>query len=196
MYLEEYMIVIPLVAIGALLITIIAYCFRYKTKFEDEKIDHARTKDLLEKVKAEKKIDKLMEIVCGYHGQWDVPKELTKLWDFWPDYPPDWYQRKKQIYIRDKRTCAKCGAAYGELHVHHIKHLSDGGSNELSNLSLLCRRCHEEIHHTTFPEKPDAFFRTIYQKGRHRRENFVDPDSFDEAIDEHDQRANDSYLYE
>lgn len=58
-------------------------------------LSHAYTKSKLEEIKSEKQIDKLMEIVCGYHPGWDIPKELEKLWDFWPDYPPDWYQRKK-----------------------------------------------------------------------------------------------------
>ena len=163
-------------------------------KYNNEKSSHDYTKSKLEEIKSEKQIDKLMEIVCGYHPGWDIPKELEKLWDFWPDYPPDWYQRKKQVYIRDKRTCTQCGTHYGELLVHNIKHLSDRGSNELSNLILLCRVCHEKVHNTTFPEKPAAYFRTVDQKRRPRHETVKDPDEYDDIVDEHDIRANDSYL--
>jgi 5-methylcytosine-specific restriction endonuclease McrA len=36
--------------------------------------------------------------------------------------------------------CARCGAS-GQLHVDHIYPVKHGGSNELSNLQLLCRTC-------------------------------------------------------
>ena len=34
---------------------------------------------------------------------------------------------------------------YPSLHAHHIKHLSRGGSNKISNLMALCERCHENV---------------------------------------------------
>nr|WP_244662855.1 HNH endonuclease [Vibrio cholerae] len=32
------------------------------------------------------------------------------------------------------------------LEVHHLKHLSDNGSDQLSNVVALCPTCHKELH--------------------------------------------------
>lgn len=66
-------------------------------------------------------------------------------------YPPDWENRRKQVYERDGYTCQECGALGGswgsnELHAHHIQPISRGGSHDLSNLKTLCKDCHEELH--------------------------------------------------
>jgi HNH endonuclease len=37
--------------------------------------------------------------------------------------------------------CEKCGAAY-DLQIHHRVPLAAGGTNQLSNLAVLCRVCH------------------------------------------------------
>ena len=49
------------------------------------------------------------------------------------------------VLERDGFRCTKCGCP-DNLHVHHIKEKSKGGSNELSNLITLCRDCHAEEH--------------------------------------------------
>lgn len=69
-------------------------------------------------------------------------------------YPPDWDARKNAVQKRDDWTCQDCGVKSGpyadsdgkQLHVHHIKHLSDGGSNRLTNLTTLCVNCHNDRH--------------------------------------------------
>lgn len=64
-------------------------------------------------------------------------------------YPPDWEIRKKVVHRSNDYTCQDCGAEAGQgkqLHVHHIQHLSNGGSNRLSNLTTLCVECHNEQH--------------------------------------------------
>ena len=62
--------------------------------------------------------------------------------------------RSKQEYLqfnrRDKlfntgNRCEKCGS-YVNLHVHHIKPKSIGGTDDISNLQVLCKRCHENTH--------------------------------------------------
>ena len=34
----------------------------------------------------------------------------------------------------------------GNLNVHHIKPVSEGGGDEPENLITLCKNCHKEIH--------------------------------------------------
>ena len=52
-----------------------------------------------------------------------------------------WDQVRATIHARD-RTCTQCGNTE-RLQVHHRVALADGGGNELSNLELLCGRCHQ-----------------------------------------------------
>ena len=66
-----------------------------------------------------------------------------------PGYPPDWKYRRILVLARDGQACTKCAWPNGvkrkvrELHIHHIKRLSCGGNNDLSNLVLLCDICHK-----------------------------------------------------
>jgi hypothetical protein len=46
---------------------------------------------------------------------------------------------------RDKFKCTKCKSKQG-LHVHHIIHRKNGGTNEEDNLLTLCELCHAEAH--------------------------------------------------
>lgn len=64
-------------------------------------------------------------------------------------YPPDWDERKDVVWSRQEGRCARCGVHKNEadgVAVHHIVHLSQGGSNELSNLAGLCQDCHALMH--------------------------------------------------
>jgi len=67
------------------------------------------------------------------------------------NYPDDWDKRRRRVYERDGYTCQSCGAQGGqagntELHAHHIKPISQGGSHKLGNLTTLCRNCHNQQH--------------------------------------------------
>lgn len=67
------------------------------------------------------------------------------------DYPSDWDSRRKKVYRRDNYRCQKCGSRGGsrgntELHAHHKKAISEGGSHHFSNLTTVCKSCHEDIH--------------------------------------------------
>lgn len=75
-------------------------------------------------------------------------------------YPPDWDARKETIKRRDHYTCQDCGIEAGEgkmQDVHHITHLSDGGSNRLENLELLCIDCHNDRHDHDIREGRDGY---------------------------------------
>lgn len=80
-------------------------------------------------------------------------------------HPPDWEIRKKAVHRNNDYTCQDCGAeaAQGkQLHVHHIRHLSNGGSNCLSNLTTLCVECHNKQHvHDITEELDDPDFSVV-----------------------------------
>jgi hypothetical protein len=71
--------------------------------------------------------------------------KLTRLYDLWPSYPPDWEERRRQVSARDHYSCSQCGVS-GRLHLHHIRALSQGGTNKLDNIALLCENCHSAAH--------------------------------------------------
>lgn len=52
-------------------------------------------------------------------------------------------QIRVQVLVRDKYRCQMCGRTKDEvpLEVDHIIPISDGGTDELSNLATLCRDC-------------------------------------------------------
>lgn len=74
-----------------------------------------------------------------------IYSRLASLYDFFLTYPPDWDERKNEVISRDGENCVECEGRR-HLHLHHIKPLSKGGSNEISNLELLCEDCHSKEH--------------------------------------------------
>lgn len=52
---------------------------------------------------------------------------------------------KHRAKLRAGRQCECCGSV-GCLDVHHIRYLSNGGGWEQSNLVVLCKPCHREVH--------------------------------------------------
>jgi len=54
-----------------------------------------------------------------------------------------WNLKRRQAWDRDKGICQHCGAfvPFNEFHCDHIRSGKLAG-NELSNLRVLCRRCH------------------------------------------------------
>lgn len=84
-------------------------------------------------------------------------------------YPLDWDSRRREVYSRDGFTCQNCGAKGGprgsaELQAHHIVPISDGGSHQKSNLTTLCRQCHDAIHGNS--QAPTG--NTLRRTGRNR----------------------------
>jgi len=90
---------------------------------------------------------------------------LSSYYDYYLTYPPDWRERKEQVIHRDGQRCRSCGSGY-QLHLHHLKPLSKGGSNQISNLVLLCEACHSKEHHGRdftgeFTEEETAFSKRV-----------------------------------
>ena len=52
-----------------------------------------------------------------------------------------WRILRREVLDRDGWRCTRCGAR-GRLDVHHKVPLAAGGTNELRNLTALCRGCH------------------------------------------------------
>ena len=49
------------------------------------------------------------------------------------------------LIARD-RGCIRCGRSPRYCEAHHIVHWKDGGLTDLSNLVLMCSRCHHDLH--------------------------------------------------
>ncbi|WP_311170977.1 HNH endonuclease [Halobellus ordinarius] len=76
-----------------------------------------------------------------------------------PTYPDDWDARRKRVYERDNYTCQNCGTQGGrrgdsELHAHHVRPRSAGGSHDERNLVTLCRDCHNRQHSHDITRNP------------------------------------------
>ncbi len=50
-------------------------------------------------------------------------------------------QTRRDLWQRDQGACVTCGAT-NDLTIDHIVPVSYGGTSELNNLQLLCKRCH------------------------------------------------------
>lgn len=83
-------------------------------------------------------------------GQWrDSPNE----------YGPNWQEQRRRVRARDGYCCAECGAPEPQNRQHDVHHLvpfrtfgyipglneNYQQANRLSNLLLLCRRCHQRL---------------------------------------------------
>ncbi|MEI2641594.1 MAG: HNH endonuclease signature motif containing protein [Candidatus Nanopelagicales bacterium] len=49
------------------------------------------------------------------------------------------------LKARDK-GCVRCGKPPRYTQAHHIIHWKDGGLTDITNLVLLCARCHHDLH--------------------------------------------------
>jgi hypothetical protein len=49
---------------------------------------------------------------------------------------------KKEVYLRDKGRCSKCGSIF-KIEFDHVKTFAEGGKHTLSNLRLLCFSCNQ-----------------------------------------------------
>ena len=78
-----------------------------------------------------------------------ITSQIEYVHDYMLQYPPDWKQRcnmlKEKIGNYYYGICSKCGTSKN-LHVHHNIPLSQGGSNKIENLILLCDKCHLKYH--------------------------------------------------
>lgn len=55
------------------------------------------------------------------------------------------FKSNRKILLNNHKCCQKCGRTI-DLEVHHIKPRSQGGTDDLENLQVLCGICHNDIH--------------------------------------------------
>ena len=68
----------------------------------------------------------------------------------------EWEGIRQKAFAEQGRRCGKCGKA-GALEVHHVKELAHGGTNDPSNLQVLCRDCHIAAHRPVMGEQELAW---------------------------------------
>ena len=70
-----------------------------------------------------------------------------------------WKKKAAWVKQRDGHRCTECGETEG-LVCHHIVRPQDGGTDESSNLTTLCRRCHGNAHLKRREDRRVVFFRS------------------------------------
>jgi len=80
-----------------------------------------------------------MEEVEDWHKNVYGKKETAKFTSLY-------YRNRSKVIRRDNHECQSCFKKLGksENSVHHIEPREDG-TDEMSNLILLCKKCHDEI---------------------------------------------------
>lgn len=71
-------------------------------------------------------------------------------------YGSQW-RKIRTRYVHKQPLCEEClkhGRFVPVEEVHHIVPISEGGTNDESNLMSLCRSCHEKIHEKRGDRKP------------------------------------------
>lgn len=55
---------------------------------------------------------------------------------------PEYHVNRARALNRARKACERCGRSDLKLEVDHVVPLSQGGSNGILNLQVLCRLCH------------------------------------------------------
>lgn len=53
----------------------------------------------------------------------------------------EWSKISTLIYQRDGRVCAYCGSTVGHFSIDHVVPVSRGGTHDIRNIVVACRRC-------------------------------------------------------
>lgn len=76
-------------------------------------------------------------------------KATLYIFNHWPGYPPFWGYLREVVLKIDGGRCQVSGCPSRlELHIHHIRPVSEGGEHAPGNLVSLC-----DFHHALEPEK-------------------------------------------
>lgn len=76
-------------------------------------------------------------------------QKILKVFNHWPGYPPFWKYLRSIVINRDLNMCQVTGCPSRlELHVHHMRPISEGGTHIPDNLVSLCA-----FHHALEPER-------------------------------------------
>lgn len=55
-------------------------------------------------------------------------------------------KRNQLLKDADTGTPIQCACGQSARHIHHIVPVSEGGTDESSNLKMLCQKCHVKLH--------------------------------------------------
>ena len=80
------------------------------------------------------------------------------------------YELREYLLEKWNRKCAYCGVTNTRLEIEHIKPLSKGGSNRVSNLAIACHSCNQAKSNQEIEQflsgKPDIIKRVLSQAKR------------------------------
>ncbi|NEQ63032.1 MAG: HNH endonuclease [Moorea sp. SIO4A1] len=80
------------------------------------------------------------------------------------------YELREYLLEKWNRKCAYCGTTGTQLEIEHIKPLSKGGSNRVSNLAIACHSCNQSKSAQEIEQflsgKPDVLKRVLSQAKR------------------------------
>jgi len=60
-----------------------------------------------------------------------------------------------QALVARDRGCIRCGRTPRFCEAHHVHHWRHGGTTDITNLVLLCSRCHHDLHFGSFTVRMD-----------------------------------------
>jgi hypothetical protein len=58
---------------------------------------------------------------------------------------PEWMTLRDRVLEARGHRCESCGGAMGRLEIHHVHYRTLGHEN-INDIRVLCRFCHEAIH--------------------------------------------------
>ncbi len=98
-----------------------------------------RTEVTDEKVASEDEVESLSSELTKLRGI------ITTIYNYLPSWPPDWQERKRHIIQQKGSICSSCGEEREVYLIHEIP-LCEDGTNELDNLELICKPCHDSMY--------------------------------------------------
>ena len=94
-----------------------------------------------------------------------INNKLVKIYDYWPTYPPDMKQRRKEVLNKYGFKCAETGCTETSgLHIHHVKYIKNGGMHKIDNLIPLCENHHQRKHNHKFSEIYENDKKSFYSR--------------------------------
>lgn len=73
---------------------------------------------------------------------------------------------KRYVWTQTSGLCALCGTALLLLHVHHIRFVSLGGSDDPENLAAMCPNCHLGVAHRLLRTEREGLVRLAVERSR------------------------------
>jgi len=89
----------------------------------------------------------------------------------------EWHKQREKVIRRFKGRCATCGKKFiKNLHIHHRTYYYDYGTEqELNNLTLLCKDCHDLFHEFhEYCQETHFFIRIGTRKKTEKKTNIIE----------------------